>query len=118
MPDLTAVPAQAGPAGPAPAPVVPPAAAPPAEHPGPLTRLMHGLLPHAEAGAHDVEAALARLRTDYRGHAKGVFELAHLVLAAAEIVDPGNAPVIAELEQKMLALAGDAARIAAGVLAA
>src|SRR5581483_5960536 len=122
MPDpASAVPVQAVP-GPAPAPIavaaVPVAAAPPAAHPGPLTRLMHAVLPHAEAGVHDVEAVVAKLRADYRAHAKSVFEVEHLALAAAEVVDPADAPVIAELEQKAIALAGDAARIAAAVLAA
>lgn len=112
MTEHTAAPAAA-------APTTPPASpAPPAGHDGPLGRLIQRFAPHAEAGVHDVDAALAVMRREYRAHAKDVFYAAHLTLAAAEQVDPADAPVIAELEQRMLSMVVRAASIAAAVLTA
>jgi hypothetical protein len=79
---------------------------------------MHAFLPHAEAGTHDAEQALASLRAEYRAHARQVFYLTHLALTVAETVDPKDAPAIAELEQKALALAAQTAPAAAAILAA
>lgn len=110
-------------------PTAPPAAvpAPPAAghaaaeapgHDGPLARLIQRYAPHAEAGVHDAEAALATMRREYRAHAKDVLYAAHLTLAAAETIDSKDAPVIAELEQRMLSIVIRAASIASAVLAA
>jgi hypothetical protein len=72
--------------------------------------------PHAQAGVHDAEAVVGKLRAEYRAHVKEVLYVAHLALVAAEQVDPADAPVIAELEAKALALVQDTAKRAAEVL--
>ncbi|MDE3076845.1 MAG: hypothetical protein KGJ86_15625 [Chloroflexota bacterium] len=104
----------APPAVPAAAPAAPAAAG----EPGPLSRLMHAFLPHAEPGGHDAEQALARLRDEYRAHAKDVFYVTHLALTVAGQVDPKDAPAVSELEQKALSLAVRAASMTAAILAA